>query len=162
MREDKREHVLDPWSFESNGEWVLHKLTTIDPVSLTIYKWLLILTIWSLFILKLILQLGLSVLMQLIKRQQLAHIFKFLAAVWSLWRTLSQAAVAVSCLLEERQQCTSEWLVFFLLISASLLSSRQEDRSHSFNCVCSNKEETGRARPPLISLAQTLVVNGKC
>ncbi len=51
---------------------------------------------------------------------------------------------------------------FFFLLFSSLLSSRQEDRSHSFNCVCSNKEETGRARPPLISLAQTLVVNGKC
>ncbi len=51
---------------------------------------------------------------------------------------------------------------FFLLLIATLLSSRQEDRYHSFDCACSNKEETDRARPPLISLAQTLVVNGKC
>ncbi len=52
--------------------------------------------------------------------------------------------------------------VFFFLFAICLLSSRQEDRSHSLDCVCSNKEETGRDRPPLISLAQTLVVNGKC
>ncbi len=26
-------------------------------------------------------------------------------------------------------------------------TNRQEDRSHSFNCACSNKEETGRAHP---------------
>ncbi len=53
---------------------------------------------------------------------------------------------------------------FFLSFQlfASLLSFRQEDRCHSVDCACSNKEETGRARPPLISLAQTLVVNGKC
>ncbi len=52
--------------------------------------------------------------------------------------------------------------LFFFLLSASLPSSRQEDRSHSFDCACNNKEETGRAHPWLISLAQTLVVNGKC
>ncbi len=51
---------------------------------------------------------------------------------------------------------------FFFLLFASLSSSRQDDRSHSLDSVCSNKEETGRARPLLISLAQTLVVNGKC
>ncbi len=39
------------------------------------------------------------------------------------------------------------------LLFASLSSFRKEDRSHSFNCVCSDREETGRARPPLISLA---------
>ncbi len=31
-----------------------------------------------------------------------------------------------------------------------------------FDFAYSNKEETGRAHPLLISLAQTLVVNGKC
>ncbi len=36
----------------------------------------------------------------------------------------------------------------------SLPSSRQEDRYHSFDCASSNKEEVGKARPPLISLAQ--------
>ncbi len=50
----------------------------------------------------------------------------------------------------------------FFLVFASLMSPRQEDRSHSFDCACSNKEETGRACPMLISLAQTLVVNRKC
>ncbi len=40
--------------------------------------------------------------------------------------------------------------------------SRREDRIHSLDCACSNKVETARARPPLISLAQTLVVNEKC
>ncbi len=34
-------------------------------------------------------------------------------------------------------------------------------RYHSFDCVRSNKEGTGRAHPLLISLAQTLVVNEK-
>ncbi len=53
-------------------------------------------------------------------------------------------------------------LFFSFVLFASLLSSRQEDTYHSFDCVCSNKEETGRAHPPLISLAQILVVNGKC
>ncbi len=50
----------------------------------------------------------------------------------------------------------------FPLLFGSLLSSRQEYRYHSFNCACSNKGETGRALPMLISLAQLLVVNGKC
>ncbi len=54
------------------------------------------------------------------------------------------------------------FFIHFVRLFASLLSSRQDDRYHSFNCVCSNKEETGRAHPPLISLAQVLVVNGKC
>ncbi len=53
-------------------------------------------------------------------------------------------------------------LFLFFLLFSYLQSSRQEDRSHSLDCGCSNKEETGRACPPLISLAQTLVVNGKC
>ncbi len=53
-------------------------------------------------------------------------------------------------------------ILFSFLLFASFLSSRQEDISHSFHCASSNKEETGRARPPLVSLAQTLVVNGKC
>ncbi len=39
-------------------------------------------------------------------------IFWSRAAILSLWQTLSQAAVVVSCLLEERRQCTSDWLVF--------------------------------------------------
>ncbi len=43
-----------------------------------------------------------------------------------------------------------------------LPSSRQEDRYHSFDGACCNKEETGRARPPLISLPQTPVVSGRC
>ncbi len=30
------------------------------------------------------------------------------------------------------------------------------------SCACSDKEDTGRARPLLISLAQILVINGKC
>ncbi len=51
---------------------------------------------------------------------------------------------------------------FINLSIGPLKSSRQEDRSHSSDCACSNKEETGRAHPLLISLAQTLVVNGKC
>ncbi len=51
---------------------------------------------------------------------------------------------------------------FFFLLFSSLLSSSKEDSSHSFDCACSNKKETGRAHPLLISLAQTLVVNGKC
>ncbi len=50
----------------------------------------------------------------------------------------------------------------FFFLFAFLSSSRQEDRYHSFDCECSNKEETGRACPPPISLAQILVVNGKC
>ncbi len=33
-----------------------------------------------------------------------------------------------------------------------LPSSRQADRYHSFDCACRNREDTGRARPPLISL----------
>ncbi len=49
--------------------------------------------------------------------------------------------------------------LFVFLLFASLPSSRQEDRSHSFDCACSNKEESGRAHPLLI---QILVVNGKC
>ncbi len=51
---------------------------------------------------------------------------------------------------------------FFFLLFVSLLSSRQEDRYHSFDRACSNKEETGWACPPLISLAQILALNGKC
>ncbi len=54
-----------------------------------------------------------------------------------------------------------KWRAVFLLF-ASFLSSRQDDRYHSFDCACNNKEKTGRARPLLISLAQILVVNGKC
>ncbi len=42
---------------------------------------------------------------------------------------------------------------FFFLLFATLLSSRQEDTYHSFNCAFSNKEETGRVHPQLISLA---------
>ncbi len=56
----------------------------------------------------------------------------------------------------EKQQYASEWLFFcflFFLLFASLLSSKQEDRYHSFDCACSNKKETGRVCPPLISLA---------
>ncbi len=49
---------------------------------------------------------------------------------------------------------------FFFLLFASLL--RQEDGPHFFDNACSYKEETGRACPLLISLTQTLVVNGKC
>ncbi len=49
----------------------------------------------------------------------------------------------------------------FSFWSAFHVSSRQEDRSHSFVRACSNKEEMDRDHPPLISLAQTLVVNGK-
>ncbi len=67
------------------------------------------------------------------------------AAILSLRRILSQAAVAVSCFLVDRQQYTSEWLVFS--------SSRHEDRYHSLNCARNNREETGRVRLPLISLA---------
>ncbi len=51
---------------------------------------------------------------------------------------------------------------FLFLWFASLPNLRQADRYLSFDCSCSNKEETGRARPPIISLAQILVVNGKC
>ncbi len=35
---------------------------------------------------------------------------------------------------------------FFFLVFASLPSSRQDDRYHSFDCERSNKEETGRAQ----------------
>ncbi len=64
--------------------------------------------------------------------------------------------------------CQFSWFLkgirqlFGFLLFASVSISRQEDRSCSFDCVCSNKAEMSRARPPLISLAQTLVVNGKC
>ncbi len=49
-----------------------------------------------------------------------------------------------------------------LQLAESDTPTRQEDRYHSFDCSCSNKEETGRAHPLLISLAQILAVNGKC
>ncbi len=63
---------------------------------------------------------------------------------------------------QPRFQCKRDFFFYFYLLSGFLPSSRQEDRYHSFNCACINKEETGRARPLLISLAQTLVINGKC
>ncbi len=47
----------------------------------------------------------------------------------------------------------------FFLLFVFLPSSSQEDKCHSFDC---DKEEKDRARPLLISLAQILVVNGKC
>ncbi len=58
--------------------------------------------------------------------------------------------------------CQLIFLLIFFRLFASLPSSRQEDRFHFFNCACSNKKEPCRARQPLISLAQILVVNGKC
>ncbi len=57
----------------------------------------------------------------------------------------------------DEQQDVSERLFPFLFF-AFPLSSRQKDRYHSFNCACSNKEETGRVCPQLISLAQIPVV----
>ncbi len=75
----------------------------------------------------------------------------------------SPVKVSIATLIKMKPSFESDTLTFFPdLLSASVPSSRQEDRYNSFNCVCSNKEETGRARPLLISLAQILVVNGKC
>ncbi len=50
----------------------------------------------------------------------------------------------------------------FTLNRDALWSFKQKDRHHSFDSACSDKEEMGRAHPPLTSLAQSLVVNGKC
>ncbi len=48
-------------------------------------------------------------------------------------------------------------ICFPFLLLASLPSSRQADRYHSIVCACSNKKETGIARPLLISLAEILI-----
>ncbi len=57
-----------------------------------------------------------------------------------------------------------KFLKFYYLHFTTIFKSLLTNNRSKFHVymLCSNKDETGRAHQQLISLAQTLVVNGKC
>ncbi len=98
---------------------------------------------------------------------------RLMHGMWEGWK--SQTTLLLGCMINYKEEtvmlkllrvhCTKfkrNTLFFSSLLFTSPLSSRQADRFQSLYSVCSNKEETGRAWSQLISLAQILVVNGKC